>query len=48
MISLIDTISNPATDSSGARNFGFNMIADDIRYELDGSKAAFQPCGNGL
>ena len=39
MISLIDTITDPATDSSGARRFGFGQIADDIRYELDGSES---------
>jgi len=39
MIELIDEISNPATDSSGARNFGFAMIADEIRFEIDGGES---------
>jgi hypothetical protein len=38
MVELIDQISDPATDSSGARNFGFGMIADDIRFELNGNE----------
>ena len=39
MIELIDQISDPATDSSGARSWGFGMIADEIRFELDGSQS---------
>lgn len=39
MVELIDTISNPEIDSSGARNFGFPMIANEIRFELDGSES---------
>lgn len=26
-------------DSSGARNFGFQMLANEIRFELDGSES---------
>lgn len=36
MVELIGQIQNPETDSSGARNIGFGMIADEIRFELDG------------
>lgn len=39
MVALIDEISNPETDSSGARNFGFTAVADEIRFELDGSES---------
>lgn len=42
MVKLIDEISNPATDSSGARGFGFNMSANEIRYELDGEESCIQ------
>jgi len=39
MVQLIDEISNPETDSSGARTMGFPMIADEIRFELDGDES---------
>jgi len=39
MVNLIDEISNPETDSSGARTMGFPMIANEIRFELDGSES---------
>jgi len=39
MIELIDAMSDPAADSSGVRNFGFGKVADEIRYELDGSES---------
>ena len=39
MVVVIDTMSNPATDSSGVRNFGFGWAANKIRYELDGSES---------
>jgi hypothetical protein len=39
MAALIDEISDPATDSSGARNFGFSAIANEIRFELDGEES---------
>jgi hypothetical protein len=39
MVKLIDEISNPETDSSGARNFGFGMVANEIRFELDGRES---------
>jgi len=34
MVRLIDEISDPATDSSGARNIGLDTLANEIRYEL--------------
>jgi len=37
MVRLIDEISDPATDSSGARNIGLDTLANEIRYELDGT-----------
>jgi len=39
MVKLIDEISDPETDSSGARTMGFPMIANEIRFELDGSES---------
>jgi hypothetical protein len=39
MINIIDQMQNPATDSSGVRNFGFQQAANEIRFELDGSES---------
>lgn len=39
MVGIIDQMQNPETDSSGLRNFGFPMTADEIRFELDGSES---------
>ena len=39
MVKLIDEISDPETDSSGARTMGFPMVANEIRFELDGDES---------